>query len=70
MMPDTLTDNQIKGLENFKNNILDYYAISIWKDFYIDEYSSLNCVNMTNENYELSVMELLDIFIKQKKNTK
>jgi len=70
MMPDEPTEMQLKALEKFKSDIADYYTIQIWRNFYVDELGCLSCTNMTNENYELSSTELLDIFIKQNQKTK
>lgn len=70
MMPDKLTERQLNGLKNFRNEIKDYHSIQIWKNFYVDEYGCLACSNMTNENYELSCVDLLDIFISQNQKVK
>lgn len=70
MIPDEPTKKQLNGLENFKDEIKDYHSIQIWKNFYVDEYGCLACSNMTNENYDLSCTDLLDIFIKQNQKVK
>lgn len=70
MMPDKPTERQLNGLQNFKNEIKDYQSIQIWKNFYIDEYGCLACTNITNENFELSCEDLIDIFISQNQKVK
>lgn len=65
ILPDELTEKQIKALETFKSDINNYHTLQIWQNFYRDSNGILNCTNITNENTNISVTDLIDVAIKR-----
>lgn len=70
ILPDTLTDKQLEGLNKLAQEIKDYDNIQVWQHFYKDEDGILSCNSRSNIGTNLDVVSFIDKLVKDERNIK
>ena len=70
VLPEELSKEQLKGLEEFEDLIQEYQVIEMWQHFGRDEDGMLICNTKSNMGTDISVKQLIDTFIQKEQYKK